>query len=1123
MYKCKTNMAAFLVIMILITMLAPQGLIDRAEANSAVERISTDFEDGTLQGWVKRIGDETLSVTNDVYNNGHSSMLVEGRQRTYYGPKLDLKDRLLPNKDYQISMYVRLKEEPQENQTLQLTVYNKHETENYLVPDQTTITKDNWDKWHRLEGSYRYNNYPSDLFLYVETPYRTPEPIDTLAFYVDDVVIEPAAPLTIEQGIPSLKEVYADDFKIGAAAYTWQLEGSYAKLLKKHFNSITATYEMKPKFISLGEGQYNFEVADQYVNFAEDNEMDIRGHALLWHIDAAEWMFTGPNGEPASRDLLLQRLEEYITTVMQRYKGKIDAWDVANEVIADNGGDENGLRITPWYTLIGPDYIEKAFEFARKADPDANLYYNDYYTEVPSKREHIYKLLKTLKEKDLIDGVGLQSHHLLYSPSIEEVEKTIKQYSELGLDIQITELDVDSGVSVDMPLPADIEARQGHRYMELMEVYKKYRNNISSVTIWGLQDEKSYNRHALLFDKKLQAKDAYWGLADPSRLPVIRQLSTALSGSPNQTGAEDPLWKKAVKSEMAVKDHLSASHQIFWDLNHLYIKVDVQDSTINPDDKVELFIDEQNAMSGSLEPAVRKVVIPRSNERTEEVQTVVRPSAAGYTVEAVIPWTTIQAEAGSLIGFDVRVTDDSGYQPTQIYWNDRTLQQDTDTSRYGMIRLASMPKSVEAVHGALVIDGKKEATWEKVERIQVNLTNAPKSASAEAWTMWNDDSLLIFLEVKDSLLKVDAPEPWYQDSVEIFLDENHQRTGYYQGDDSQYRINIDNVLSFAGGASADRLESAVIHTDDGYNMEVKIQLGTIVPKADQSIGFDIQINDDQGGGVRTSSKWNDPSNDSWQNTSQFGILTFVAPTPIPIPIPTPTPTPTPTPIPTPTPTPTPTPSELNIFKIGVVSNVAAKIESLVKRAKGSGTSLLIEHIMDHWAADVIEKFIQLDVINGYIDGTVKPDRAVTRAEFVMILSRLMDISGTQQVVFNDTNRHWANVPIADFAAAGIIEGYKDGSFRPNQSITREEMVVILSRIIDLYNLPRASEVKVFTDLQNSYASEVIKQAAESGLIKGKVDDRFAPKADTSRSEALTVIYNLLNMDPEIKALLEQLN
>ncbi|KAA8745629.1 endo-1,4-beta-xylanase [Paenibacillus sp. UASWS1643] len=303
--------------------------------------------------------------------------------------------------------------------------------------------------------------------------------------------------------------------------YRWQLEGAYGQLLTKHFNSLTATYEMKPKYMSPSEGVYEFEAADQYVQFAEEHGMGVRAHALLWHIDAAEWMFKDPRGNPASRELLLARIQDYVETVMTRYKGKIYAWDVVNEAIADSNGDANGLRKSPFYELIGPDYIEKTYEFARAADPDVKLYYNEYFTEIPEKREHMYRLVKRLKEKGLIDGVGLQSHYNLESPPIKEIEKTINMFAELGLDIPITELDVDSGIPFGEEMSDEVAVRQAHRYKEMLDLYKKHKDHISSVTLWGLQDEKSYNNQAMLFDSALKAKKAYWGLVDESSLPVL--------------------------------------------------------------------------------------------------------------------------------------------------------------------------------------------------------------------------------------------------------------------------------------------------------------------------------------------------------------------------------------------------------------------------------------------------------------------------------------------------------------------------------------------------------------------------------------------------------------------------
>lgn len=619
-----------------------------------------------------------------------------------------------------------------------------------------------------------------------------------------------------------------------------------------------------------------FDGADKYVDFAQANGMGLRGHALLWHIDAAEWMFTD-NGKPASRELLLARLQNYIETVMQRYKGKIYAWDVVNEAIADNGGGPDGMRLSPWYNLIGPDYIEKAFELARAADPEAKLYYNDYYTEVPEKREYIYQLLKRLKDKNLIDGVGLQSHHGLYSPSIPEIEKTIQLFSQLGLDIQITELDVDTGISPSSPLPADIAAQQGKRYNDLFELYKKYKDAISSVTIWGVQDEKSYNNHAMLFDEQLKAKPAYWGAADPSRLPAIHNAAVALEGTPKPGEAGKALWGKTAAVPLEQGSTVTAKYHTLWDPENLYVKLDVTDASLNGEDKVEIFLDENNGKTPVYEPDDRKISLQRSGYGREGVSFVSTERGSGYTIEAKIPLVSVRGSAGGEIGFDIRVSDAGDPNGVPAYWNDRTRSQDSDTSKYGTVRLAAMPNSAESVKGLVHIDGQMEPEWEKAQPFKVNMTAAPYSTAAEARTMWSEQSLYLIVEVKDALLKADAVNPWDQDSVEIFMDENFNRTPYYEGDDAQYRININNEVSFGGGASAGRLTSAVVHTDTGYRVEAKIDFGTIKAAAGSSIGLDLQINDDQGQGTRSTSKWNDTGENTWRDTSNFGILTFVTP------------------------------------------------------------------------------------------------------------------------------------------------------------------------------------------------------------------------------------------------------
>ncbi|MCP1184540.1 endo-1,4-beta-xylanase [Paenibacillus sp. 1781tsa1] len=873
----------FLVLLLVLTTLPFANVSHAANEVTGTEagQFSTNFEDGTLQGWTARIGTENLTVTEKEAHEGKSSMLVTNRERSYHGPMFSMKELLQRNQLYVITAYVKLTQEPATDQTLQLTAYKKTNAESWNSIGSVEIAKAQWNTWHKVTGTFQYSDDPAELKLFIETPYISEDSVDTLSFYVDDVSFVQSEQPKIEEDILSLKDLYKDDFPIGAAAYRWQLDGAYGQLLSKHFNSLTATYEMKPRYISPSEGVYEFEAADQYVKFAEEHHMGVRGHALLWHIDAAEWMLKDAQGKPASRELLLARIKDYVETVMTRYKGKIDAWDVVNEAIADSNGDASGLRKSPFYELIGPDYIEKTYEFARAADPDAKLYYNEYFTEVPEKREHMYQLVKRLKEKGLIDGVGLQSHYNLASPPVEEIEKTINLFAGLGLDIQITELDVDSGIPFGEEMPVEVAVQQAYRYKELMDLYQKHKDQISSVTLWGLQDERSYNNQAMLFDSELKAKKAYWGLVDESSLPVLTQRAISLSGKPdNKKTLHDPLWNKAVSTPLKGESSGTASFRTLWDPKNLYLLVDVQDAKVDGNDRVDIFVDFNNGKTSSYEEDDRHIVITRTGKyQGKDVRSSrVRETKGGYQVELSIPWSHVKVDSGSEIGFDIRVTDGSagGEQPNQaLYWNDRTQSQDTDTSKYGVIQLDPMPKSVEAVQAHIQIDGNKEALWNKAVPFEVKRLNEDAGAEAVARAMWSGEYLYLLIDVTDPNIITDSINPWDQDSVEIFLDENHQRTPYFQYDDAQFRVSADNVGTFAGSASPGRFASAVKKTKKGYLVEARIKLQSLTPKAGDVIGFDLQINDNQGEGKQNVAKWNDTTNESWRNTSQYGILSFV--------------------------------------------------------------------------------------------------------------------------------------------------------------------------------------------------------------------------------------------------------
>ncbi|MFC0211573.1 S-layer homology domain-containing protein [Paenibacillus chartarius] len=217
--------------------------------------------------------------------------------------------------------------------------------------------------------------------------------------------------------------------------------------------------------------------------------------------------------------------------------------------------------------------------------------------------------------------------------------------------------------------------------------------------------------------------------------------------------------------------------------------------------------------------------------------------------------------------------------------------------------------------------------------------------------------------------------------------------------------------------------------------------------------------------------------------------------------------------------------EPDIFQSSVVktdTNVVHSVETLINAAKNTASTIAPSDTKGHWAEKTVDTFVKLGVIKGYEDGTAKPNQEITRAEFVSILSRIFTVSGTKQVQLNDVGSHWAHDAIEQFASAGVIGGYGDGTFQPDRTISREEMVLILSRIVNMNNVAKDATKGNFADLHDSYASDAIQQAAQAGIISGKDDGNFDPKADSTRAEALTIILNVLNLNTQIKTLLDSL-
>ena len=353
--------------------------------------------------------------------------------------------------------------------------------------------------------------------------------IYTLLFFTGIIVlsckVQNAATAPATKG---LKDHYLNYFPIGVAVTPRNLSGDEAQLILQHFNSLTAENAMKMGTIHPQQDRYYWNGADSVVAFAQRHGLKVRGHNLCWHEQAPAWLFKDENGNQVTKEVLLQRLKEHITTVVSRYKGKVYAWDVVNEAVNDH--PDSLLRNSLWYQICGEDYIAKAFEYAHEADPEALLFYNDYSETDPKKRERIYTLLKKLIDAKVpVHAIGMQGHWSLQHPTENELRTALDRYASLGLKIQITELDLTIYDSRNNSKPGDgtnsytltpeMEQKQAEQYRMIFNVFREYKSAINGVTFWNVSDRHSWldnfpvrgrKNFPLLFDRNLKPKKAYW-------------------------------------------------------------------------------------------------------------------------------------------------------------------------------------------------------------------------------------------------------------------------------------------------------------------------------------------------------------------------------------------------------------------------------------------------------------------------------------------------------------------------------------------------------------------------------------------------------------------------------------
>ncbi|KAA2218838.1 endo-1,4-beta-xylanase [Maribacter flavus] len=337
--------------------------------------------------------------------------------------------------------------------------------------------------------------------------------------------------------VKSLKEAFEKDFYIGVALngrIIDQSDSASLSLVKREFNSITAENIMKSSIIHPQRDSFNFELADKFVALGKNNGMHVHGHTLIWHSQLSPWFATIEDSLEFK-----DATEKHIKDLALHFKGVVDSWDVVNEALNEDGT----LRNSIFLEKMGDEYLSLAFKWTSEVDPNAKLFYNDYNMTNPDKRQGAIRMIKKIQEKGIkVDGVGMQGHWHLDYPSLEEIEESILEYSKLGVQVAITELDISvlpnpwdlEGAEISQNfenseemnpytkgLPDSIQTKLANRYKDIFKIFLKHRDKISRVTFWGVNDGQSWlngfpirgrTNYPLLFDRELKPKPAYYGI-----------------------------------------------------------------------------------------------------------------------------------------------------------------------------------------------------------------------------------------------------------------------------------------------------------------------------------------------------------------------------------------------------------------------------------------------------------------------------------------------------------------------------------------------------------------------------------------------------------------------------------
>ena len=863
------------------------------------DKYESDFEDGTTQSWNGR-GSATVERSTKYAHSGTTSLYVSGRTQLWNGATRSASDIMEAGGYYKVGTYV-LYDGASYSDTQKFSInlqYDLNGKENYYTIATETAAK---GEWQYVGSEFTVPEGATNFSIYVETGYTSaPKEQDLMDFYMDDASGEHLPDPTIQEDITSLKDAYADYFKIGCACAGSEFaQGATKALIQKHYNSLTLGNELKPDSVldqALSQAyvketgddtapQISLNEADEMLKFAAANQIPVRGHVLVWHSQTPDWFFKenfDSDGAWVSKEKMTQRLENYIKIVMETLaKDYPDvtfyAWDVVNEAASDAGtirpaGSNNEVNgQSAWVKVYGDQsYIPLAFEFAKKYAPaGCKLFYNDYNEYSPNKQAYIISdILKPLIEKNLIDGVGMQSHISMSYPSIDLYRSAMQQYADLGLEIQVTELDISEKSNA----YAD-QLALAQRYQDVFKMYKEMKDsgvNLSAVVIWGITDSTSWiGGYPLLFDKDYQAKPSYYAVVDTDSKVETIQTMTAYQYDGTDADLERALEIGTAQYLSSKTGRISTYFKAAWSDENMVVRV--YNPAVSADTKgsyVAIYGNQVDSMEGF--PIASQTI----TSDTEYIDLKWESSSnAGW-----------EPKNGSTIHLDV-FNNDAAWNCLDLAKSFFDMMNESGSidggalPTCGIVTLAKQPKYAEATKTdtPITIDGDIDAAWADANTIDVNTYSMGNGATAVSKMLWDENYLYVLTEVTDPVLSVASANAYEQDTVEVFFDENNHKSTSYETDDIQCRVNYENEKTVTDGRSTDAFLSGAKKTATGYIVEVAIPHTIDAFHSNQIVGFDVQVNDDgTGDGKRTSiANWNDLSGMGYTDPSGFGVLKLI--------------------------------------------------------------------------------------------------------------------------------------------------------------------------------------------------------------------------------------------------------